>query len=285
MEISRGKYVFFLDSDDAITETALEELCTLAEEFQADVVHCEKFYIIPDNLWHDVAFRTQLKPYNYLTGEKIFIKTPLIWANNFEERIKFFTQRKLIWNIWVQLIRRDFILENELKMPDAVAQDMTFTICELCSAKKYLLVPNIVNYYRVRSNSVSSEKIDVERLISKWLKATKCGIKFIDEFLNARETFSQRSDLKYLLLDAFAQEMLKHLIPIYTQIPAYALDESLRKEFGDGDNTALLTFVFSMMNIYRLQLIKAQSENVRLESEFIRLKSQVEQIVRKLKQE
>ena len=61
LELSRGKYVFFLDSDDAITPTAFEELHKIAESFNADVVHCEKFYQVPDNIWHDAQKRSQLK--------------------------------------------------------------------------------------------------------------------------------------------------------------------------------------------------------------------------------
>lgn len=282
IELSSGKYIFFLDGDDAITPTALEELYTLAEKYEADVIHCEKFYTVHDNLWHNKSLRKQLKPYTYLTGDKILITEPLIFEENFEARVKFFTQRKLIWNVWAQLIRRDFILINELKMPDAVAQDMTFTICELCSAKRYVIVPNVVNYYRVRQNSVSSEKTNVANLICKWLKATKLGVHFIDQFLSKREFFVRRYDLRYSLIEMFADEMLKHVTPIYAQIPAHALDELLRKEF-DGENSALMSFIFSTMNIYRLQLIQAQNRNAELEREFQRLKLKVTDILKRLK--
>ena len=44
---SCGKYLFITDSDDAITETALEELYTSAKKFDADIVHCEKWYVAP----------------------------------------------------------------------------------------------------------------------------------------------------------------------------------------------------------------------------------------------
>ena len=44
IKTARGKYVTFLDDDDFFTPTALEELSTLAEKFQADVVHTDEFY-------------------------------------------------------------------------------------------------------------------------------------------------------------------------------------------------------------------------------------------------
>ena len=53
LPFSRGEYLFFLDSDDFVTLTALEELYFLAKKFDADVVHCEKWYPITDEHWHE----------------------------------------------------------------------------------------------------------------------------------------------------------------------------------------------------------------------------------------
>ena len=39
---ANGKYIFFLDSDDLIVKTGLAELYKVAEDYQADVIQCEK---------------------------------------------------------------------------------------------------------------------------------------------------------------------------------------------------------------------------------------------------
>ncbi len=44
LDMARGKYIYFLDSDDLLTETAIEELYNVAEKFDADVVHIEKYF-------------------------------------------------------------------------------------------------------------------------------------------------------------------------------------------------------------------------------------------------
>ncbi|MBE8954376.1 MAG: glycosyltransferase family 2 protein, partial [Quinella sp. 2Q5] len=44
LQHSRGEYIFFVDADDFVTPTALEELYTLAKNFDADVVYCEKIF-------------------------------------------------------------------------------------------------------------------------------------------------------------------------------------------------------------------------------------------------
>ena len=137
---------------------------------------------------------------------------------------------------------------------------MMLTICELCSAKKYVVVPNVIYYYRVRAGSVTTENIDDATRVHKWLKVIQLGVAYLDDFLSNREFFRNRSDLKYVLFNVFVNEMLMHLSKIYTQIPAHKLDELLRKEFVGGDDLALMTFIFNTFNVQRLQLMQAQQQ-------------------------
>ena len=40
--LSRGEYIFNMDNDDLLTETALEEMYTLAKKYNVDFVYCER---------------------------------------------------------------------------------------------------------------------------------------------------------------------------------------------------------------------------------------------------
>ncbi|MBQ4403579.1 MAG: glycosyltransferase [Selenomonadaceae bacterium] len=273
LPFSRGEYIFFMDSDDLITPTALEELYTQAKKFDADVVQCEKFYQASDEILDNAELRKNLRPCNHFTGEKILITEPLVWENNFEERIKFLSPRKLNWVIWNHLIRRDFIADNEIRFCNSFAEDVVFTFCELCSAKRYVLIPNVVYYYRLTESSLTRGKNDLSKLLTRQVIALKEGIKYIDDFLRNREFFSRRPDLKYILFDTFANEMFDYVMEIYMQVPAFALDDLLQKEFSDGNSKALSTFLFSMVNSYRLQLIHAHQRISQLENEIKSLKA------------
>ena len=44
LKLSRGEYIFFMDNDDLLTPTALEELYTVAKNFSADVVYLERHF-------------------------------------------------------------------------------------------------------------------------------------------------------------------------------------------------------------------------------------------------
>ena len=272
IEFSRGEFIFFVDPDDTITPSALEELHALAKNFDADVVHCEKYYEIPDAFYNDTEYLKKIKPRSWPAGENVFVTNPTLLTKNLEERILNFSKRWLDGSVCLQFVRRDFILDNEIKFGDFHTEDMIFTLCEICCANNYLVTPNVIYRYRKRENSATSIRLDVSQALHRYIKSLKCGIKYLDEFLIGHEIFSSRPDLKYVLFDTFANEMFNHLSIVYAQIPAPAFDEILRKEFPNGDNTALTTFIFSAMNIYRLQTIQAQQRIVALENELRRMK-------------
>lgn len=262
--LSRGKYIYFFDPDDSITPTALEELYTAAENFDADVVHCEKYYKVPDEFYNNVDYRKNLKPYSWPMGEKIFITQPTLLTDNLEKRVIDFGKKWLQWAAWMQLIRRDFIVDNNIKFVNTYSQDLIFTMCELCCAKNYVVLPNVCYFWRQHEGSKVTEKLDVAKSIHKFVAVLNCGIKYLDDFLNERKIFAGRSDLKYVLFDTLATVVLGNLDQIYFQNPTYKLDEFLRKEF-DGNNSAAVAFNFNTMNVYRLQLANARNQLLQLQ--------------------
>ena len=264
LEISQGDYIYFFDPDDTITPTALEELYTAAKKFNADVVHCEKYYAVPNEFYYDAEYRKNLKPYSWPMNEKIFITQPTLLTTNLEKRITDFSKKWLQWAVWMQLIRRDFIVANEIKFVNVYSQDLIFTMCELCCAKNYLVLPNVFYFWRHHEGSKVTEKLDPARTIHKYASILKHGIKYLDEFLSRRDFFSKRTDLKYILFDTLATTVLPRLNELYNQIPTHKFDEFLRNEFKADENPAMSAVIFNMMNIYRLKFEKASRQNFQL---------------------
>ena len=242
--ISRGEYISFIDSDDMISPTALEELYPIAKKFDADVVHCERFFQFNDG---ENKFTVE----GYQTGE--LVKEPTFLTDNLAERVQDLYNRRFLWNAWSKLIRREYIMNDNLTMINGMAHDAHFLCCLVCSAKNYVRVPNIISFYRLVENSLTHEKQDVSKVIRKWVNALTKGFQSLDKFLSEREFFQKRPDVKYLALEVWVRECCGYLQEIYAQNPSFQFDELLRKEF---EGNALMAFIFSRMNIFNVNLIK-----------------------------
>ena len=106
IRFSRGEYIWFIDSDDVIIDTALEELYNIAKKFNADVVHCEKYFQFNDG-------ENKFILNGYQSGE--FVKEPTLLKDNLSERVADVCKGRFLWNLWSKLIRRDFLFEIKLR--------------------------------------------------------------------------------------------------------------------------------------------------------------------------
>ena len=215
---------------------------------------------MPQSVWNDPERRKKLKPTNYLTGERKFFPKPTWLSDDIEQRIKFFWTRKLIWNVVVQLIRRDFVISNHIQFCDIYAEDLLFTICELCCAEKYLVVPNVIYFYRRHPGTSSNSITNMQEKIHRNVKALALGFRYLDKFLEDRESFSQHIDWKYIVFDVFVNQLTRGFLgDFYDRIPKHEVDKFIRKEFT-GDNNALMCYVFNMMNIFRSKFIQSNQQ-------------------------
>ena len=177
-------------------------------------------------------------------------------TSDLSERVQIFYRSDILWNVWSKLIRRDFILENELTFAKTIVDDFIFTACLLMSAERFVLVPNIVNYYRIVENSVSHSTDKDKKYFRKYTHALTPAFRHLDEFLSVREFFQRHPDKKYLVLEKVWNEILKYVFDMYEQISAHEFDEIVREEFSIGDNVALASFTFNAAIIYRVQLMQ-----------------------------
>ena len=276
LTLSRGKYVYILDSDDAITNTALEELYAVAEDFQADVVQCQQFRNIPNELWDNVD-KLSIAPTSYQNIRPV--SAPTLLSENFAERVQMLQQRKLLWPYWTQLTRRDFIMKNELGFTSNLAVDMIYTCCLACSARRYVLIPNVLNFYRVTQGSLSNNREDIQKSVHKYIEALITGFEYVDKFLNGQEFFQQRLDAKYAVLDIIVREFANYLLGIYSQVPAFQLDGLIQKELeGVREKTALMAFLFNRMNIFNVNLLQQQQLIQQQQQQIQQLQAQLQQL-------
>ena len=266
IKLARGEYIYCLDPDDTINPRAFEKLYSTAKDFSADIVQCEKWYYIPDELWHDAEYRKNPSINTHPAGEKLFTTKPVLLTDDFEKRIIDFSGRWLTWSVCLQLIRRDFIFENKLEFGNFYCEDMCFSLCEIACAKRYVVIPDIFyNYRSERKGSAVNEDLSYGQHLSKNIRAVKYAVAYFDNFFRNHEFFSTRPKSRYDLINIFMYEVLSYLFIVYDKIPFYDLDDFLKEEFGDGENVAFTAFIFNMMNFYRINFYMQNQRIIELE--------------------
>ena len=252
MRLSRGKYLFFLESDDLMIDNGLETLFKYAEEFQADVVHSDKHYVtdgvtIPKDGWN---LRLATK------GNFEEVSEVCIMSSDINERVDKFISFKMRWPPWTQLIRRDLLMENNLIFSNlSIAYDVIFTAQLLLAAKTFVLIPDIFYIQRARPTSNSRQSLSTPQIIQKKIGDVLLGIKSFEEIVNKLKPFANAEECKYKLFNFITSLESGYTSQLYKQIPAHLLDEPVRKRIDEiGNNTTLTTFLFSRMNLLTAQL-------------------------------
>ena len=266
IDFAHGKYLAFLDNDDFFTKTALEELTTLAEQYQADVVNMPTVYYVKDNYSNmEELFDSANYSVDSCYGKNVPLLDKIIEvSDNIEERIKFWLDDKFHWAAWSSFIRRDFWIANHIKFPEMpVSDDTIASFSCLCLAKKILSVPNIIYIQRKRADSISREKDLPGKLIHKWLSNILLGFKAFDEIMSHIPFFSRNPDYRYSILDWFFRRNIYDALQfptIYLQVSPAFLHQLAEKEFLP-DNAALSAYLFNAFNLQLLQIMNLREEN------------------------
>lgn len=189
-----GKYVTFVDNDDMILPTALDNLFKLAEDFQADVVHTEKFLAFNDAgksnfRWEELTLQRQE------TGD--CVEEPTFEPANLVERIQRYTDGKFFWVPWGKLYRRDLLIVNRIDFPQMrFSEDLPFSFKCLCLAKNYLRVPHVTNIRRELNSSTAKMIIDSREGVRLWLKILSSNVEILDDFMNGLNFFKANADCR-----------------------------------------------------------------------------------------
>ena len=142
LELSRGTYVNFVDSDDIVRAEYLEVLHRAAAETGADVVQAgfqEFFKATGDG-----------NVFSW-TRENAFLPDTL------QGRVRCFLPVRIHIAPWCKLFRHTFLDQQHLQFYDVpVADDVCFHYQCLLTAQHYLLLPDVLYDYRQRAGSIAN---------------------------------------------------------------------------------------------------------------------------------
>jgi len=140
IRFSRGEYIMFIDSDDVITSTALEELYDTAKDFNADALHCGWWYATEDgtvttdkNLLKETSWEPAEKPSkSYQVSSKL------------SDRVSEFIADKFWGGTVSNFVKRSLIATNGIKFPPySVSEDFVFKFQLICLAENLVRSANI----------------------------------------------------------------------------------------------------------------------------------------------
>lgn len=266
--LARGKYIMFLDSDDFLTNTALEEIVPVAEETNADVIHAAHFFSLQDGTNNAVASTFQRRD---------FVNAPTLETFDIAERVTKFIGYGFVWWGCNKLFRKNFLIENNIKFPPINAwEDLIFAFqCVIC-AQNYVRVPNIFYVYRRRSDSISQIAKDPFDMIENTMKVVAA----LDNFMNGVEFFKQNPIYRYSLLDWHIQERLNVFCKFFYEennIPPFTVDLLFRQKFSADfkDKLAFVSYFFSTATYQRLLLYQMTEEKNQLQQKISELEGEL----------
>ena len=266
IKIAKGDYIYFVDSDDALMENALEKFYNAAEEFQADVVHCDKTFQTTGKI--DLTQKASLDLVMLKTG--LDITEPILMNNDLKARLQIFFNHQFRWEPWNHIVRRDFMLEQGIKFPTlmSISDDMVFTLTLVLSAENIIVIPDGLYIWRNRETSNSVKKYSSEVEIKKVGGDIIHGINFIDNFCNERNILEDNYALKFYLFISLINFQIPRTAMLYENTPVSELDKVIRSEVKKvEDTTAITAFFFNYINLLKLQSDKLQKETESLNKE------------------
>ncbi|MBE8952221.1 MAG: glycosyltransferase family 2 protein [Quinella sp. 1Q7] len=275
IKAARGKYIAFLDSDDLFTKTALAELSTLAEKFQADVVHTDRWFVLWGNRKKSADdpeytdAENLFNPESYIVrqpGKNVtIVDAPTLDSSDIADRVRRWINWDYNWATWLTFCRRSFLIDNKITFPPLeTVSDMVVTFSCLCLAKKFLRVPNATYIVRPRTDSVSREKVkpDTQKFFHKRVSSIREGFAAFENFMDKLPLFDEHPDFHYGVLNLFFDRSMnyaKYLDKIYPKNPLHVLSKLVEQEFSS--DAALIAHLFNTVNLQRLRIKELEAAN------------------------
>lgn len=171
---ARGEYILFIDGDDFLEVNALKEAYDYGINNNLDIV-CFNSYKTYDNY----------KEKFYIFDNEFSLKEPLkgLFLDN------------IMPAIWAKMVRRNFIINNEIKFPSYISygEDLaTVAHWFMYNPKIGLLDKSLYNYYQ-RSDSITGS-------ISNKILDVNIAIEFMkDELINNNIYYLYNSEFEYMI--------------------------------------------------------------------------------------
>lgn len=254
LSLARGEYIQLLDNDDVLTKTALEELYTLAEDYDADVVYCEKYYM-SEGRGDD--FVKNVHPADSRIQKPPFVDAPTFETDDLSERVQEILHGRFWVTPWSKFVRRDLITRNEIFFPHCmISEDDVWTYGLVCHAKKFLRVPNMTYIRRMRESSVVGTQRTPQQTLNFWLNPVLFGLKSLDDILSRKKFFQENPQQRYAVLERFANGKFSLAMRAVEKFSSTEICDMIKAEYGArfGEYSVLIPLLCTLLGQDRKKL-------------------------------
>ena len=256
--LSHGEYVYYMDSDDLLLLTGLEEMYTAVRKFDADFVNLPGYYRMSANAKEITTTRS----------EKILKKNevqPLI-----DEDLTWRLEKPLTYRYYgsavLKLFRRDFLIKNRLFFPENVSrcEDVVWKYGILLFAKRIVHLPVLVYFYRMTAGSLSRKRRAPTEYINSRMTTIIDGIKWIDNIISRVDFFKQKPEYRYAIFEEFMNDMFKRLL-VHSQEKkwsAKAIYDAVKQGFSEklGKHDVLVSELCSLIDAQLREIVKLEKQ-------------------------
>ena len=249
LSLSRGEYVFFMDNDDLLTPTALEELYTQAKNFDADALYLERHFEANEEV-------SEIQ----IAGETF--GRPTLETENLAERIRALVDRKFFLTPWSKFVKRDLLVEHEIFFPHVtICDDDIWTCAIIFFAKRIVRVSNPVYVWRLTEKSVMRRERTPQETLNFWLNPIIFGIKTLDKFMNRIEFFRRNVQYRCAVLEFFVHTKTAQVFESSLNLSLPEIFAAIENEFGKslGEQDVLISWLLT--DLITQQKIFAQIKN------------------------
>lgn len=276
--LARGEYIMFIDSDDLITETALEENLKLAREYNSDVLYRTLYYkLSADGTAKELANVPKYKP-----GDETVID------NDLDKRVKDMARSRYWLAPWRTFSKREFLLEYELFFPNIRPyEDLVWTHALLIYTKNFLRVPSPIYLYRDNEGSMTRVRKAPVESAKFYLNPIILGLKSLDEYIRGHEFFKGKPHYHYGLLENFFNGRFTSIFrEEASELKPNELYDAIKDGFGDklGDYDVLVAALCTALhtqqeltaeklNNFKKYVVESKEKIAALEARLAQLKA------------
>jgi len=213
IKVSRGKYIAFIDSDDYVDITFLEDMYNKIKKTDADICVCDYYTINEKN----EVVENKLDSF----GEDSILKNP-----------------QLLWKInsapWNKLFKKN--LFKNFKYDNIKYEDLLLISKLLCESNKIVKLDKCLNYYRIRENS---ETTVLDRRVFDILKI----LDDLNNYFKKKDLFDKYyNEIEYFNI---------YRVTMYIIQQKYQKDKDVKNKFIEDSYSYLdINFINWRKNIY-----------------------------------